>query len=56
MEPTKPPEPIKGASYQSGSGGDFMQSAVGALSTGLQVGMMTNPVIGAIAGIGSLFM
>ena len=56
MEPTKPPEPIRGASYQSGSGGDFMQSAMGALSTGLQVGMAAGPVAGAIAGIGSLFL
>jgi len=57
MEPTKPPEPIKGASYNASSGGDFMQSAVGALSTGMQVGMTTgNPFIGAIAGIGSMFL
>ncbi len=54
MEPTKPPEPIKGASYNASSGGDFMQSAVGALSTGMQVGMTTgNPWAGVAAGLAS---
>ena len=56
MEPVKPPTPIRGASYNPSSGGDFMQSAMGALTTGMSIGLQAGPVAGVIAGIGSMFM
>jgi hypothetical protein len=54
MMPVKPPKPIRGTSYNAGTGTDFMQSAMTSLSTGLSVGLQTgNPWAGVAAGLAS---